>query len=278
MRYKAVPAGTGAAVMVSTDAAMKKIIRMLVAAAVLAAAAFGAWHWWRTANIGPVERGHVMAEQHGCFGCHGPGGMHGIPNPGSPIKAVPAWDGGNVMMFAANEQELREWILDGMTASRRKDADYLKQRNAMLVRMPAFHGWLSAPELDDLVAYVKAVSWLDAPKDELARKGRDVASDKGCFSCHGPEGRGCLPNTGSFKGYIPAWDGADFPDVAGNDDEIREWILDGVCQRIAHHPVGGFFVKRQRVPMPAFRGKITDEELRALVTYIRWLRPGLAGP
>jgi mono/diheme cytochrome c family protein len=272
-----VPTGGGTARVDFTDAAMKRIIRVLVGTIVLAAAASGAWRWWRTANIGPVERGRRVAEAHGCFGCHGPGGTHGIPNPGSPIKAVPAWDGGNVMMFAANEQELREWILDGMTASRSKDADYLKQRNAMQVRMPAFRGWLPPAELNDLVAYVKAVSWLDAPKDALPLKGRDLAGDKGCFSCHGPEGRGCMPNAGSFKGYIPAWDGPDFPDVAADDNEIREWILDGVCQRIARHPLGGFFVKRQRVQMPAFRGQVTDEELRALVAYIRWLRPGSTG-
>lgn len=77
-----------------------------------------------------------------------------------------------------------------------------------------------------------------------------LSKTKGCFGHHGP----------------------DFPDLAANDDEIREWILDGVCKRIANHPIGGRFVKRQRVPMPAYRGKITDEELNAVVAYIKWLR------
>ena len=34
-----------------------------------------------------------------------------------------------------------------------------------------------------------------------------------CTGCHGPQGRGSPPNPGSLKGYIPSWDGADYPDL-----------------------------------------------------------------
>jgi mono/diheme cytochrome c family protein len=176
------------------------------------------------------------------------------------------------MMYAGNEAEVREWILDGITASRRNDPDDQAEVAKMLVHMPAFRDWLSTAQLENLVAFVKAVSWLNTPKDERSTHGREVASSKGCFSCHGPEGLGCMLNPGSFKGYIPAWDSPDFPDVAANEQEVREWILDGVCKRIAKHPVGGFFVRQQRVPMPAFRGNISDEEINGIVAYINWLR------
>ena len=245
---------------------------MVVWALLLALGAWAGWHYWRTASISDVQRGADRAALLGCFGCHGPGGTHGIPNPGCEAGRVPSWDGGTVMMFADNETELREWILDGAPAGRRKAGDWESSHAPWLVRMPAYRSRVSGRAFEELVAFVKAVSWLDKPKGDLADKGRDVAAGKGCFSCHGPEGRGCMPNPGSFKGYIPAWDGPEFSDVAANETEIREWILDGVCKRIANHPVGGFFVKRQRVPMPAFRGRLTDEELNATVAYIRWLR------
>jgi hypothetical protein len=35
-----------------------------------------------------------------------------------------------------------------------------------------------------------------------------------------------------------------------------------------------FFLDRQAIRMPAFRGQIKDEELRALEAYIGWLRRG----
>jgi cytochrome c1 len=51
-----------------------------------------------------------------------------------------------------------------------------------------------------------------------------------------------------------------------------EWILDGRPQRLQANPLARFFLDRQAIRMPAFRGQVTDEELRALVAYIAWLR------
>ncbi len=60
-------------------------------------------------------RGYALAEELGCHGCHGPRGTGGTSNPRSEEAEVPSWDGGNLMMWAENDAEIREWILDGVT-------------------------------------------------------------------------------------------------------------------------------------------------------------------
>ena len=95
----------------------------------------------------------------------------------------------------------------------------------------------------------------------------------------GPSWRcGAGRNPGSLKGYIPPWDGRDFPDLVANDNELREWILSGRPQRLQSNPAARFFLDRQTIRMPAFRGQITDEELRAIEAYIGWLRRPSALP
>jgi len=105
----------------------------------------------------------------------------------------------------------------------------------------------------------------DVPEDPAARKGHAVAERLGCFRCHGPGGRGAGSNPGSLKGYIPPWDGRDFAELVVDKRELREWILGGRPQRLQMNAVARFFLDRQAIRMPAFRGQITEEELLALV-------------
>ena len=58
--------------------------------------------------------------------------------------------------------------------------------------------------------------------DRLVDLGAHLYLQKGCITCHGPEGRGLVKNPGSFKGYIPAWDSADYAELVRDDDEFRE--------------------------------------------------------
>jgi mono/diheme cytochrome c family protein len=170
---------------------------------------------------------------------------------------------------------LREWILDGMPRRVRQDPDSRNALVAAAIQMPAWRGRLSRAQVDDLVAYVRAVATADVPEDLMALNGHAVAERLGCFRCHGPGGRGAGSNPGSLKGYIPPWDGPDFAELTANDGELREWILDGRPQRLQANPLARFFLDRQAIRMPAFRGQITDEELLALESYIGWLRAPL---
>jgi len=209
----------------------------------IAALALG-YHWWRTKNISPVQRGFVVALEKGCFTCHGPGGLRGAPNPGYSFGDVPPWDGGTVWQYVENEQ------------------------------MPGWGGKISDQDLTDLVAFFKAVSDFDGvpPEGSRADEGKLAAWKLGCFNCHGPQGRGTMPNVRAFKGYIPSWDGDDFPDLVANDQELREWILDGGPKRILEHPIARWFIQAQPIKMPAYRGHITDGQVEAIIAYIRWLR------
>ncbi|MSS73241.1 MAG: c-type cytochrome [Candidatus Latescibacteria bacterium] len=239
----------------------------------IAALALG-YRWWRTKNISPVQRGFVVALNKGCFTCHGPGGLRGAPNPGYSFGDTPAWDGGTVMQYVENEQEIREWILDGVPARIRNSPDAMRSRQDAVIQMPGWRGKISTRDLDDLVAFFKAVSDFGEvpPEGSRADEGRLAAWKLGCFSCHGPQGRGTMPNVRAFKGYIPSWDGDDFPDLVANDQELRDWILDGGPKRILEHPVARWFIQQQPIKMPAYRRSITDEQVEAIIAYIHWLR------
>lgn len=233
---------------------------------------YAAFRYWRTKNVGAVQRGWIVAHQSGCFTCHGPGGIRGMADPGYGLDEIPPFSGGLITMYVNNEAEIREWILDGMPRRVRDDPEQRKLREKAVIRMPAWRGLLSDRQLYDLVSYVKAVSDFEKPKDEKAEEGRKVAERFGCFNCHGPQGRGTMPNVRAFKGYIPAWDGADFPELAESDAEIRQWVLDGGTTRFAHNPLARFFIERQPIKMPAYRGHIADAEVDRVVDYIHWLR------
>jgi len=219
----------------------------------------------------PAERGYQVAREAGCFDCHGPDGTGGIKNPGGEDSEVPGFSGGTPMMWVKSEDELREYILDGAPARKRKDPRYRQRMEAQLLAMPAYRGYLSTGQVDDLVVYIRAVSGLVVPKDELAAQGQELAFRLGCYHCHGPMGAGGSKNPGSLKDYIPGWWGADFRDLVRNDDELRGWIVDGQIPRLRDNPIARHFINSQRVSMPAYKDFITDQQLQALMRYVRWV-------
>lgn len=221
--------------------------------------------WWRSTNIGPVQRGADLAMAQGCSGCHGgPRVSLLLPRPFTDLDDV-------------DPVTTREWILDGMPAALRQDMEARSALEGAAIRMPAWRGRLSPAQVEDLVAYVRALASADLPEDSAARAGHAVAERFGCFGCHGPGGRGASRNPGSLKGYIPPWDGADFTELVADAGELREWILGGRPQRLQANPLARFFLDRQLIRMPAFRGRISEEELRALEAYIGWLRTSMPG-
>ena len=222
-------------------------------------------------HLTPVERGRRIAEANGCFGCHGPEGSRGAGNPGRTDRTVPTFSG-TLMMYASNPDEVREWIRDGVTKTRAASETWRKERDRGALRMPAFGDRLSEREIDDLVAFVLATAGEPAPGDSLAIAGRDRAEALGCVGCHGVGGRYGRRNPGSLKGYVPAWDGADFPDLVRDKAEFREWVERGVSRRHENNPIASFFLDRAALKMPAYQAHLEPGDIDALWAYVTWLR------
>lgn len=254
-----------------------KVVAALLALAVVAEGAALAWGRFRNPDVARVRsavlRGQRVAQRLGCAGCHGPEGVNGIANPGSASGSVPAWAGGTFMMFNESPDEILEWILDGAPKRLAADADFQKARKQQLMRMPAFRGRLNGSELADLVAYVKAISAALGPADGgPAAAGHELAVRFGCLGCHGPEGRGLISNPGSLKGYIPPWDSSDFLELVQNPAEFREWVAEGEIRRFRTNPAAAFFLDRQIIKMPAFKGVLSGSDIEKLRAYVDWVR------
>jgi len=252
---------------------MTKVQRIAVGLVAVLALAEGAalaflltrGRWQQQAEGVSVQRGEAIAKRMGCFGCHGPGGAAGIPNPGTTSATVPSWTGGNWMMYNDRESDVKAWILDGHPPGHKLEA-------GALIPMPAFRSRLTPQEVDDVTAYVLAVSLFGTPQDPEVAHGRNVAVQLGCFGCHGPEGRGLIANPGSFKGYIPPWDSEDYAELVHDDAELRQWVRDGISKRFQANPAARRILQTQAVQMPAYGNRVTDKDLAGLRAYIDWTR------
>ena len=227
----------------------------------------------------PAARGHRLAGEFGCFACHGPDGGGGTKNPGSQEGEVPAFTEQTQMMYVKTTDDLREYVLDGAPKRRRDDPDYRARMAAAALHMPAYRGLVSAGQVEDLVAYLRATSGQIVPEDDAkAARGGDLAIEYGCFRCHGPFGTGGVPNPGSFKGYIPGFWGSDYDDLVRSDAELHDWIDGGAITRITEHPIGGWFFRRQATKMPAYGKFLSPDDVAALEAYVRWVHAGTWRP
>jgi cytochrome c553 len=229
-------------------------------------------HWF-VQKATPAERGYRVAERMGCFNCHGPLGKQGIKNPGAAEGEVPAWDGGNYMMYVTAPEETREWILYGAPRRELEQPEHKEHTARALIHMPAYEGFLSEEDLENLIAFYDSVAWAKSPPPDAAL-GRSIARSYGCFSCHGEEGRARQPNPGSLKGYIPAWQGEDFSELVHDDTELRAWIEEGTIPRLQGNRAARLFMERQRIKMPAYKGVLSEQEIDRVIAYIQWLREG----
>jgi mono/diheme cytochrome c family protein len=225
----------------------------------------------RRPALPPAERGRRLAERTGCFACHGPGGIRGANNPDREDKSVPNFED-DLMMYAKSPEEIREWIRDGVTSRKAASVSWRADRDRGTLRMPAFKRRLSEHDIDDLVAYVLAASGASDPEDTLALRGLGRAEDLGCIGCHGPGGRLARANPGSWKGYVPSWDGADFSELVRDSSEFRQWVEHGVSRRFETDPVAAFFLKRAALRMPAYDRHLMPSDVPALWAYVTWLR------
>jgi len=119
---------------------------------------------------------------------------------------------------------------------------------------------------------VLASSGSPAPDDSLAGLGLQRAEALGCVGCHGPGGRLARPNGGSWKGYIPSWDGGDFPELVRDSTEFRQWVERGVSRRFEGDRLASYFLRRAVLRMPAYEKHLEPGDVGALWAYVTWLR------
>lgn len=236
--------------------------------------------YWRVHSSNPVRRGLEVATRAGCFSCHGPMGAAGIPDP-KLGDDVPPWSGGVFMMYVKGSEEVREYVLDGVSRRGASSESATARREREAIRMPAFRGALSAREVDDVVAAFLVLSGMKRPADGTAEaRGLEIADKHKCFSCHAPGGSGGRPNPGSFTGFVPGWYGADFGDLVRTRGDFDAWVRQGTVERLSQNPLARRFIRRQRLRMPAY-SDMSDDDLRALWAYVSWLgttRGGLDAP
>ncbi|MGE5191350.1 MAG: c-type cytochrome, partial [Deltaproteobacteria bacterium] len=87
-----------------------------------------------------------------------------------------------------------------------------------------------------LAVPVVAHRWVLRLEESDAARGRRLAETFGCVNCHGPDGRGEVPNPGSRYDSVPAFSGQTLMMFVKNDRELREYILDGAPARRLRDP------------------------------------------
>jgi mono/diheme cytochrome c family protein len=233
----------------------------------------------------PVGRGERLAQQAGCFACHGRG--DGEPR-FNLRQANDKWAGKANPTFWDNSitetKVLVDWITNGVPA------DQAARHKKLFIQMPAYKDRLKPDEIEAIAAWILAEGLkisqaagskfgpANPPKgplqaDELFAAGDHLSRKYGCYQCHGELGQGGVANPGSFKGYIPGLFGKDLAKLTANVDreEIIHWIdhgrgraiESGVTGRLAKH-----YLDRQATQMPGYRDQLTAEEKGLLADYI----------
>jgi mono/diheme cytochrome c family protein len=135
--------------------------------------------------------------------------------------------------------------------------------------MPVWGPVISTSQVNDLVAYLQAglpkvrdATPVPVPRDQGdAVAGAALYVRYGCINCHGPSGLGGVPNPLSEDKTIPSLSGQDFREEFDTDAKITEMIRSGSV--IGKPPIAS---------MPHWGGIIPDEDLAALVAYLKTLK------
>ena len=109
-------------------------------------------------------------------------------------------------------------------------------------------------------------AWLGSSSNgPLSLAGETIFAELGCSTCHRTDTQGRAPNLqGIFGKPVLLQDGRT---VTADENYIRESILDP----------GSKIVSGFKPVMPTFQGLVSEEQLNALVAYVKSLSPGQSG-
>ena len=233
----------------------------------------GAYAAWRETQAAPAglslaEQGKALVEKSGCLGCHALEGKEKVgPNLGQGFgRKVLLADGTSV---TADEEYLRESIFD-------PKAKVMKGYPAV---MPTFKGSLSPDDVGAIIAYLRYLSG-DKEEDKKkegekavekeerggkeapsAQKGKALTETLGCQACHSSDGSGRVGPSlqGLFGRQVELADGGK---VTADEAYIRESIARPKAKVVKGYPN----------VMPEFKGKISEEDLSAIIAYLKTLK------
>lgn len=225
------------------------------------------WQWEQN----PLLRGRELAREAGCLNCHFPYRGQEIPNPGSRWSVVPRFEAGNAMMYVKSKLEIEEFIRFGALKAWLEDPQSSARLADQRVRMPAYGDQLSDAQIEMLTLWASVVEGVQIVGDESSTRGRQLAREHGCISCHGLEGAGGLPNPRSLGGFIPGFLGDNFPDLVESRAEFDEWVKTGRLERLERNPLVRRAWRRQALSMPAY-DDFSDDDLDALWAWIQAAR------
>lgn len=98
-------------------------------------------------------------------------------------------------------------------------------------------------------------------------RGRVLAEQQGCTTCHWSYSQGEIPNPGSRWGSVPRFAAGNARMYAKDRNEIEEFIRFGAPQSWLHDPKVAERLNRQHLRMPAFDASLTDTEIKDLVAF-----------
>ncbi len=158
-----------------------------------------------------------------CAGCHGAGGQGG---PGFPVLADDDW------LYGGSIETILQTITNG--------------RRGMMI---AHGSMLSAAEINTLAQYT-----VDLSQGETADAGAQLYRDKGCFGCHGADGKG-LQVLGSVN----------LTDAVWRFNEVDK--LASAVRTITHGVNDVRDPDTRTAEMPAFGQRLSENELKKLAIY-----------
>jgi mono/diheme cytochrome c family protein len=222
-----------------------KLVWIVLIAAAVAVCALPAWRaWWRLGEASPLRRGLVALESEGCVGCHR------APDGAWTWRA----DGRARESLAAVEHALRR--------GRPATIGLGGTMPAAIVR-PG-----SVAELRVVLAVGATSGLVGIPVEPELAVGYEIATDAGCFSCHGPLGAGGVPAPGTLAGEVPGWHGRSFGTAVATTAAIRQAVVEGA------RPSTLPWARRRggRLAMPAYGDVLDSTEIESVVRYVEWLQ------
>tara|TARA_R110001583_G_scaffold131954_2_gene283822 strand:- start:1643 stop:2503 length:861 start_codon:yes stop_codon:yes gene_type:complete len=165
-----------------------------------------------------------------CAGCHGAGGQGG---PGFPVLADDDW------LYGGTIETIKQTITNG--------------RRGMMI---AHGSTLSEAEIGTLAQHV-----VDLSQSRTSDSGAQLYRDKGCFGCHGADGKG-LQILGSANLTDAIWRFNEADKVAG------------AAYTIAHGVNDPRDAGTREAVMPAFGQRLKENDIKKLAIYVHKLGGG----